>query len=116
MDRQRMEYCLEQVAAYRASGQRSEAWALAHGIKPRELASWCSHAARWRALLDGATPAPDGRKAGHGFVAARLPAGGGGGGGATVRVALQAGPSRLELHWPLSNMAELAVLLREVGR
>lgn len=113
MDRQRMEYCLERVAAYRASGQRSETWALAHGIKPRELASWCSHAARWRAILDGATTAPDGRKAGHGFVAARLPAGAR---GATVRVELQAGSSRLELHWPLSNMAELAVLLREVGR
>lgn len=113
MDRQRMEYCLEQVAAYRASGQRSEAWALAHGIKPRELASWCSHAARWRALLDGAATAPGARLAGHGFVAARLPAGGG---GATVRLELQAGPSRLELHWPLSNLAELAVLLCEVGR
>jgi hypothetical protein len=54
MDRQRMEHCLAQVAAYRASGQRSEAWALSNGVKPRELASWCSHARRWQAILDGA--------------------------------------------------------------
>lgn len=73
MDRQRMEYCLAQVGAYRASGQKSEAWALANGIKPRELASWCSHAQRWRAILDGVPVAPAVRKAGAGFVAARLP-------------------------------------------
>jgi hypothetical protein len=113
MDRQRMEYCLAQVAAYRASGQKSEAWALANGVKPRELASWCSHAQRWRAILDGVAVVPKGRKAATGFVAARLPVPGAGG---TVCVELHAGASRIALHWPLSNMAELALLLREVGR
>lgn len=113
MDRQRMEHCLAQVAAYRASGQKSEAWALANGVKPRELASWCSHARRWQAMLDGVAVQPIGRNAASGFVAARLPLPGVGG---TVRVELHAGASRIELHWPLPNMAELAVLLREVGR
>ncbi len=113
MDRQRMEYCLAQVAAYRASGQRSEAWALANGVKPRELASWCSHATRWQAVLDGCCVAPAARKAARGFVAAKLAAPAAGG---SVRVELHAGSSRVELHWPLSNMAELAALLREVGR
>lgn len=108
-----MEHCLAQVAAYQASGQRSEAWALANGVKPRELASWCSHARRWQALLDGVAVQPMGRKAASGFVAARLPSPSA---GSTVRVELHAGASRIELHWPLSNMAELAQLLREVGR
>lgn len=113
MDRQRMEYCLAQVGAYRASGQKSEAWALANGIKPRELASWCSHAQRWRAILDGVPVAPAVRKAGAGFVAARLPVPSVGG---TVRVELHGAASRIELHWPVSNAAELALLLREVSR
>lgn len=113
MDRQRMEHCLAQVAAYRASGQRSQAWALANGVKPRELASWCSHAARWRAILDGTAVAPARRNAGTGFVPARLPLSGL---CSTVRVELHGASSRVELHWPLANVAELAVLLREVGR
>lgn len=113
MDRQRMEHCLAQVAAYRASGQRSQAWALANGVKPRELASWCSHARRWQAIVDGVAVQPMGRQPSTGFVGARLalPSVGG-----TVRVELHAGAARIELQWPLSNMAELALLLREVGR
>ena len=113
MDRQRIEHCLVQVAAYRASGQRSEQWALSNGIKPRELASWCAHAKRWRALLDGVAVPPVKRKAPSGLVAASLPARAS---ASTVRVELQAGASRVELHWPLSHTAELAALLREVGR
>ena len=34
MDRQRMESCLEQVAAYRASGQKANIWAEANGVPP----------------------------------------------------------------------------------
>lgn len=113
MDRQRMEHCLAQVAAYRASGKRSEAWALANGVKPRELASWCGHARRWQAILDGVAVQPMGRKPATGFIATRLPLPSVDG---TVRVELHAGASRIELHWPLSNMAELALLLLEVGR
>jgi hypothetical protein len=112
MDRQRMERCLEQVAAYRASGQKSEQWALANGVKPRELASWCAHAKRWQAMLDGVAVAPIARRAPSGFIAATLPRPAAG----TVRVELQAGTWRVELHWPVGNAAELAALLREVGR
>jgi hypothetical protein len=113
MDRQRMEHCLVQVAAYRASGQKSEQWALANGVKPRELASWCAHAKRWQAILDGVAVAPLARRPPSGFVAASLPLSASAG---TVRVELQAGTSRVDLHWPLTHTAELAALLREVGR
>ena len=114
MDRQRIEGCLEQVAAYRASGQKAKVWAQANGIAMRVLASWCAHAARWQARLDGvsvgASPAPRPR----GFVAARVAT------KATaspsVRVELNAGSARLELHWPLAHTRELAALLREIGR
>ncbi len=113
MDRQRMEHCLVQVAAYRASGQKSEQWALANGVKPRELASWCAHAKRWQAMLDGVAVKPIRRRAPRGFVAATLPPPAA---PCTVRVELHAGTSRVELHWPLARTAELAALLREVGR
>lgn len=115
MDRQRMEHCLVQVAAYRASGQKSEQWALANGVKPRELASWCAHAKRWQAMLDGVAVAPIARRGPSGFMAATLlppPLAL----ASTVRVELQTGTSRVELHWPLAHTAELAALLREVGR
>lgn len=113
MDRQRMEDCLERVGAFRASGQRSEAWALAHGIEPRELASWCAHAARWRAKLDGvALPPPSASRSPAAFVAARLPVSP----SATVRIELHAGTTRLDLHWPVAHTIELAALLREVSR
>ena len=113
MDRQRMEHCLVQVAAYRASGQKSEPWALANGVKPRELASWCAHANRWQAMLDGVAVAATERRAASGFVAATLPPRAS---SCTVRVELHTGPSRAELHWPLAHTAELAALLREMGR
>lgn len=113
MDRQRMEHCLVQVAAYRASGQRSEQWALANGVKPRELASWCGHAKRWRAMLDGVAVPSTARKAPGGFVAAALPPRAS---ACTVRVELHVDTLRIELHWPLAHTVELAALLREVGR
>ena len=47
-----------------------------------------------------------------GFVAARVPAAV----AATVRIELQAGSTRVELHWPVANGRELAAWLREVGR
>jgi hypothetical protein len=47
-----------------------------------------------------------------GFVAARMPAAS----AATVRIELQAGSTRVELHWPSANSRELAAWLREVGR
>ena len=109
MDRQRMERCLEQVAAYRASGLKGDAWAQANDVPVRAIASWCAHARRWRAQLDGV--AVSARKV-SGFVAARVPAAI----AATVRIELQAGATRVELHWPVVHTRELAAWLREVGR
>ncbi len=112
MDRQRMERCLEQVVAYRASGLKGSAWAEAHGVPLRALSSWCAHAQRWQARLDGvAVTAPPPPKGG-GFVAARVPIAN----GATVRVELHAGATRVELQWPVAHSRELAAWLREVGR
>jgi hypothetical protein len=109
MDRERMERCLEQVAAYRESGLKGDAWAQANGVPLRALSSWCAHAQRWQARLDGVSaPAP---KVG-GFVAARVPAAS----AATVRIELHTGSTRVELHWPVANTRELATWLREVGR
>lgn len=113
MDRQRMERCLEQVAAYRASGLKASAWAEANGVATRSLASWCAHARRWQDRLDGvstgATPAPRP----SGFVAARVAPGAA---STAVRVGLGMGSARLELHWPVAQMRELAALLRELGQ
>ena len=76
MDRQRMERCLERVAAYRASGQKANVWAAANGVALRELSSWCAHSRRWQARLDGVACEPAAGKAtGGGFVAASLPPG-----------------------------------------
>ena len=56
MDREQMQRCLDVVAAYRASGQKGKAWAQANGVPERTLASWCAHARRWQARLDGVPP------------------------------------------------------------
>ena len=117
MNRQQMHSCLETVAAYRASGQRVPEWAQANGISARALASWCSHAGRWQAKLDGAQSGSVARKnagsnAGSGFVAAGLPPST----GAVVRVELQVGATRMQMHWPLGHVRELATLVREVAR
>ncbi len=109
MDRERMERCLEQVAAYRASGLKGDAWAQANGVPLRALSSWCAHAKRWRARLDGVTASAP---TVGGFVVARGP----GAITATVRIELRAGSTRVELHWPVANAPELAAWLREVGR
>lgn len=101
----------ERVAAYKASGLKAGVWAQAHGVSIRELSSWCAHARRWQARLDGVTASPPVRQVG-GFVAARVPAVI----APTVRIEVQAGSTRLELHWPMANGRELADWLREVGR
>ena len=113
MDRERMERCLERVSAYRASGLKASAWAQAHGVPLKSLSSWCAHAQRWQARLGGlARPMSTVSAKVGGFVAARMPAGL----AATVRVELQAGATRVELHWPVAHTGELASWLREVGR
>jgi len=113
MDRQRMESCLERVAAYRASGQTAKVWAEANDVPMRAIASWCAHSRRWQARLDGVVAPPSPAPRPGGFVAARVapstaPA--------SVRIELNAGAARLDLHWPLANTRELAALLREFGR
>jgi hypothetical protein len=110
VDRQRIEACLAQVAAYRASGQRADVWGPANGVSRRELASWAAHAKRWQAQLDGVDP---GASRPSGFVAARVAPGTG---STSIRVELTAGAVRMELHWPVVQARELAALVRELGR
>lgn len=113
MERQQMERCLEQVAAYRASGQKARAWAEANGVSIRSLASWCAHARRWQARLEDAGTAASAASKPGGFVAARVAPSVA---STSVRVEFGAGSTRLELHWPLAHTRELAALLREMGR
>jgi hypothetical protein len=110
MDRQRIEACLAQVAAYRASGQRADVWGPANGVSRRELASWAGHSKRWQALLDGVAPEASRPS---GFVAARVAPGTG---LTSIRVELTTGAARLELHWPVAQTRELAAWVRELGR
>ena len=113
MDRQQMERCLAQVAAFRASGQKAMEWAEANGVSIRSIASWCAHSRRWQAKLDGVGLASVPMSGPGGFVATRLAPSAA---PASVRVELNAGSIRLDLHWPLSHARELAALLRELGR
>ena len=112
MNRQRVQDCLEQVAAFRASGQKANVWAEANHVPLRALASWCAHARRWQARLDGVVLSPSAPRA-NGFVAARVASGGA---SSSVRLTLNAAGAQLDLHWPLAHMRELAALLRELGR
>lgn len=112
MDREQMQRCLDVVAAYRASGQKGKVWAQANGVPERSLASWCAHARRWRARLDGVAPAPKSQP--RGFVAAHLAPDAAA--SATVRMQMRCGAAQLDLHWPLAHTAELASLMRELGR
>ena len=115
MDRERMERCLEQVSAYRASGMKAKAWAAANAVELLSLQSWCAHATRWRARLDGVEVAQPVRPGG--FVAARVAAvPPSAAAGPSVRLELGAGAGRVEMHWPLAHARELALWLREYTR
>ena len=114
LDRQRLERCLEQVVAYRASGQKATAWAAANAVELRELQSWCAHAKRWRARLDGVERAPAVQP--RGFVAVRAPVAPSAPTATSIRVELGAGAGRVELHWPMSHARDLATWLREFSR
>ena len=116
MDRQQLDRCMEQVRAYRASGMKAKAWAQANGVALGTLGSWCAHYARWQARLEGGDTGPGAAPTvarAAGFVAARVAPPGV---GASVRIELKAGPSRLDLHWPLAHTRELAALLAELSR
>jgi hypothetical protein len=113
MDRERVQRCLEVVAAYRASGQKAKEWAPANGVPERVLASWCAHSRRWQARLDGISTAPSPQARPNGFVAVRVaPIAN----AATVHVEVSSGVTRLDLHWPLAHTRELAALVRELAR
>lgn len=111
MDRQRMQDYLGQVAAYRASGKKASEWAAEHGVPLRSLASWCAHAGRWQARLDGVSLPAVAKPVG--FVAARLPAAPVAG---SVRVELHAGTTAVALHWPTAHTLELAAWLQAMTR
>ena len=114
MDRQEMERRVQRVAAYRASGQRANVWGEANGVPLRVLSSWCAHARRWQARLDGVSGVPPVAPRPSGFVAARVASHAAS--STSVRVELSAGAARLDLHWPLAHTRELAALLRELSR
>ena len=113
MTREQMENCLAQVAQYRASGQKAQAWADAHGVSRQTLAAWCTHAQRWQARLDGVGVKPLATAKPSGFVAARVAPGTA---SSSVRLELNAGGARIDLHWPLAHTRELAALVRELSR
>lgn len=115
MDRERLERCLEQVQAYRASGLKAKVWAQANEVSLLALQSWCAHAGRWRARLDGVAVLAPARPSG--FVAARLtPTAPRPSEVPSVRLDIGAGAGRVELHWPLAHSRELASWLREFTR
>ena len=114
LDRQRLERCLEQVVAYRASGLKATAWAVANGVELRELQSWCAHSRRWRARLDGVELASPARA--HGFVAVRAALAQPAPTLTCIRVELGSGTGKIDLHWPLSHARDLATWLREFSR
>ena len=114
MDRQQMERCLERVAAYRASGQTAKVWAEANDVPMRVIASWCAHSRRWQARLDGISAGASPEPMPRGFVAARVAPSAAS--SSSVRVELNAGSVRLQLHWPLAHTREFAALLRELSQ
>ena len=111
MDREQMQRCLEVVAAYRASAQKSKVWVEANGVPERSLASWCAHSRRWQARLDGVSAGSASRPSG--FVAAHVrPCAA----SATVRIQMTCGGTRIDLHRPLAPTRELAALMRQLSQ
>jgi hypothetical protein len=86
------------VAAYRAFGHKSKAWTQANGVPEHTLASWCAHARRWQARLDGVNYAPKSQP--RGFVAAHLAPDAV---SSTVCMKMRCCTVRLDLHWPLAH-------------
>ena len=113
MTREQMQDCLEQVEQYRASGHKAQAWADAHGVCRQTLVAWCTHAQRWQARLEGVSLQPSATRKPRGFVAARVAPGSP---ASSVRLELNAGGARIDLHWPLAHTRELAALVRELSQ
>jgi hypothetical protein len=114
MDRQRIRDYLGHVAAYRASGKKAAQWAAEHGVPLRSLVSWCAHAGRWQARLDGVSSPTVAKPVG--FVAAPLPETSTVKAVGSVRIELLAGTTAVTLHWPTAHTLELAAWLRAMGR
>ena len=134
LDRERVVRCLAAVDAYRASGQKAGAWADANGVKARDLASWCAHAAGWRAWLAGEVSprSKHGRGEAAGRAHAQSPTGSISGSAlgsrfvpvavladapmldARVDIAWPLGGRSLTLSWPLAHARELAQWLKEL--
>ena len=113
MTREQMQSCLAQVGQYRASGEKAQAWADAHGLSRQTLTAWCMHVQRWQARLDGVSIKSPALSKPSGFVAARVaPITA----SSSVRLELNAGGARIDLHWPLAHTRELAALVRELAR
>jgi hypothetical protein len=114
MDRERIERCLKQVGAYRASGLKAKVWAQANEVDLGTLGSWCAHAARWQKRLGGVDAPASLAPTRGGFIPARVAPDRAA--QSLVRIELNVGASRLDLHWPLTHTVELATLLREFSR
>jgi len=114
MDRERIERCLKQVGAYRASGLKAKVWAQVNEVDLGTLGSWCAHAARWQRRLDGVDGSASTAPTRGGFIPARVAPDRAA--QLLVRIELSVGATRLDLHWPLTHTVELAALLREFSR
>ena len=113
MDRERMERCLEQVAAYRASGLKGNAWAEANGQRRAaegvvELVCPCAALAGAVGRCDGVDATAQGRRLRRRAHAWRGPRHG------TRRTQCRRHAGRTAL--ACCAPRELAAWLREVGR
>ena len=115
MDRQQIERCLEQVAAYRASGQTAQVWGQANDIPLQAIRGWCAQSQRWQDRLDGVVKPASVPARPAGFVMARVGVGPVAA-ASSVRVNVSTGTAQLELHWPLTHTRELAAWVHELGR
>ena len=114
LDRERLERCLAQVQAYRASGLKGAAWAAANGVGRGELQGGCAHPRGGRAGLGGAARPPPVQACG--FVALGAPMVPTTPASIRVELGLGLGAGRIDVHWPLSHARELATWLREFSR
>ena len=122
-EQERIHRQLDAVQRWRASGQRKDEWALAHGMDAKQLMGWITHEGRWRARLSGGHAMPPSKpsqgpipvsNSSKKFVALGL--------ASTAPAVLPQGPSirieceraELVLHWPLAHSAQLVGLIKSL--
>jgi hypothetical protein len=110
-DRQRIEHCLEQLAAWRQSGMALKKYTEHHGHHYPQWRAWLGVEAHWRQTLSGATPTT--------FFQARAAKSTPPTAPASLRIALQSqsGPLVASIDWPLEcpgAASALAAWLQEV--